>query len=141
MATFKLDIISLDGQLFSEEVESLVAPGSEGQVGILAHHAPMMVALQPGELIVRKSGEEGYLAVSGGFLEVRPDKVVILADAAERAEDIDLKRAEEARKRAEESLKAPMTGADLARTEAALRRSLVRLRTAEIARKRRKSST
>jgi len=140
LAKFRLDIICLDGPLFSEDVDSMVAPGSEGQVGILAHHAPMMAVLLPGEIMVRQSGEEKYLAVSGGFLEVRPDKVVVLADACEHAEDIDIKRAEEARKRAEERLKAPITGVDLARAEAALRRSLVRLRTAEMARKRRKSA-
>jgi F-type H+-transporting ATPase subunit epsilon len=89
-----------------------------------------MTMLQPGELLIRKDGGEQYLATSGGFLEVRPDKVVILADACERAEEIDMARAEAARLRAEETLKSRPAGADVAVAEAALRRSLARLKAA-----------
>ena len=131
MATMKLDIVTAEGVVFSEDVDVVVAPGIEGQLGILPHHAPLMTALQAGELRVRKAGEEFFLAISGGFLEVRPDRVIVLADAAEKAEEIDIARAEEAKRRAEESLSRPAPGADAARTEAALRRSLTRLKVVE----------
>jgi F-type H+-transporting ATPase subunit epsilon len=122
--------------VFSAEVSALIAWGVEGQLGILPHHAPLMTMLQPGDLMIRKDKEEEYLAISGGFLEVRPDKVIILADACERVDEIDIARAEEAKKRAQETLKvAPLT-VDAAVAEAALRRSIARLKVAE--RKRRK---
>jgi len=94
--------------------------------------------LQPGELMIRKNKSEEYLAISGGFLEVRPDKVVILADACERADEIDIERAEQAKKRAQETMKAAPLSAEAASAEAALRRSLARLRVAE---KRRRKPT
>jgi F-type H+-transporting ATPase subunit epsilon len=95
-----------------------------------------MTMLQPGDLMIRKDKQEEYLAISGGFLEVRPDKVIILADACERIDEIDIARAEEARKRAQETMKAAPLTAEAATAEAALRRSLARLKVAE--RKRRK---
>jgi F-type H+-transporting ATPase subunit epsilon len=132
MATFKLEIVTAERMVFSEEVSALIAWGIEGQLGILPHHAPLMTMLQPGDLMIRKDKEEEYLAISGGFLEVRPDKVIILADACERVDEIDIARAEEAKKRAQETLKtaAPLT-IDTAAAEAALRRSLARLKVAE----------
>lgn len=130
MSTFRLEVVTVGGVVFSEDVDMIVAWGSEGQLGILPHHAPLMTMLQPGELLIRKDGGEQYLATSGGFLEVRPDKVVILADACERAEEIDMARAEAARLRAEETLKSRPAGADVAVAEAALRRSLARLKAA-----------
>ncbi len=84
------DIVTAEQLVFSEDVDAVVAPGVEGQLGILPHHTPLMTMLQPGELRVRKSGEEFSLAISGGFLEVRPDRVIVLADAAERADEIDI---------------------------------------------------
>jgi F-type H+-transporting ATPase subunit epsilon len=93
--------------------------------------------LQPGELIIRKDDGESYLAVSGGFLEVRPEKVVILADACERADEIDIARAEDAKQRAGALMESPTADSDTAAAEAALRRSLVRLRVAERSRRRR----
>jgi F-type H+-transporting ATPase subunit epsilon len=93
----------------------------------------------PGELLVRKGGEEFSLAVTGGFIEVRPDRIIVLADAAERVEEIDVARAEEAKRRAEERLKAPAAEVDLLRAEAALRRSLVRLQVASRQKRRTKS--
>ena len=122
--------------VFSEDVTALIAWGVQGQLGILPHHAPLMTMLQPGDLLIRKDREEEYLAVTGGFLEVRPDKVIILADACERADEIDVARAEEAKKRAQETMKAAPLTVDAASAEAALRRSLARLKVAE--RKRRK---
>ncbi|MDP6494054.1 MAG: F0F1 ATP synthase subunit epsilon [Dehalococcoidia bacterium] len=132
MTTLNLEIITAERVVYSADVEMLVAPGVEGQLGILPFHAPLMTVLTPGELVVRVGGEETHMAVTGGFLEVRPDKVVVLADAAERAEEIDVDRAEAAMKRAEERLKSTDPGMDLEKTEAALWRSLTRLKVAEI---------
>ncbi|HMK77206.1 MAG TPA: F0F1 ATP synthase subunit epsilon [Thermodesulfobacteriota bacterium] len=136
MATFKLEIVTAERMVFSDEVTALLAWGVEGQLGILPHHAPLMTMLQPGDLMIRKDREEEYLALSGGFLEVRPDKVIILADACEGADEIDVVRAEEAKKRAQETMKAAPLTVDAASAEAALRRSLARLKVAE--RRRRK---
>ena len=134
-----LDIVTAERMVYSEEVDMVIAPGYEGQLGILPHHTPLMTTLLPGELRVKKGDEEVLLAISGGFLEVRPDRVVILADAAERAEEIDVERAEEARKRARERISQETElGIDGARAEAALRRSLARLRVAEMARRRKR---
>jgi F-type H+-transporting ATPase subunit epsilon len=137
MSPIKLDIVTAEKAVFSEDVDEVIAPGVDGQLGILPHHAPLMTMLEPGELVVKKGSDEFYLAVSGGFMEVRPDRIIVLADAAERAEDIDAARAEEARKRAEKMLEeryAP--GFDAAAAEAALRRSLIRLKLVERRRKR-----
>ena len=131
MATFKLEIVTAERMVFSDEVSALIAWGLEGQLAILPHHAPLMTMLQPGDLMIRKDKEEDYLAISGGFLEVRPDKVIILADACERVDEIDIARAEEAKKRAQETLKAGPLTADAAAAQAALRRSIARLKVAE----------
>jgi F-type H+-transporting ATPase subunit epsilon len=140
MATIKLDIVSAERLVFSEDVAEVVAPGVAGQLGILPHHAPLMTMLQPGELLVRKDGEEVILAISGGFLEVRPDRVIVLADAAERAEEIDVARAEEAMRRAQARMQHPAADVDLPRAEAAIRRALARLQVAEkVQRKRRRA--
>jgi len=139
MATLRLEIITAEREVFADDVNVVVAPGTEGQLGILPHHAPLITMLNPGELLIRKDNEETYMAITGGFIEVRPDKVIVLADACERAEEIDIARAEAAKSRAEEQLKTPVEKVDAARAEAALRRSLVRLQVAE--RRRRKSKT
>ena len=131
MATFKLEIVTAERMVFSEEVSALIAWGMEGQLAILPHHAPLMTMLQPGDLMIRKDKEEEYLAISGGFLEVRPDKVIILADACERVDEIDIARAEEAKKRAQETMKAAPLSVDAAAAQAALRRSIARLKVAE----------
>ena len=139
MAPMKLDIVTAEGVVYSDEVDVIVAPGIEGQLGILPHHAPLMTTLQPGCLVARKSGEEGIsLCISGGFLEVRPDRVIILADAAERAEDIDAQRAEEAKRRAEERLRHPTPGVDTVKVEASLQRALARLQVVEQTRRRKR---
>ncbi len=134
--TVRLDIVTAERVVFSEEVDMLVAPGVAGQLGVLPHHAPLMTILQPGELRVKKGGGESSLAISGGFLEVRPDRIIVLADAAERAEEIDIARAEAAKKRAEERLAHPTNEVDMARAEISLRRSLTRIRVAEKRRRR-----
>ena len=136
MATTRLDIVTAEGVVFSEDVDAVVAPAVEGQLGILPHHAPLMTMLLPGEMRVRKGGEELSLVITGGFLEVRPDRIIVLADAAERVEEIDVARAEEAKRRAEESLSRHLPEADEARAEASLRRSIARLKVVE--RRRRK---
>jgi F-type H+-transporting ATPase subunit epsilon len=124
--------------IFSDDVSAVIAWGVEGQLGILPHHAPLMTMLQPGDLTIRKDKEEEYIVISGGFLEVRPDKVIILADACERVDEIDVARAEEAKRRARETMKAAPLTAEAATAEAALRRSLARLKVAE--KRRRKPS-
>jgi F-type H+-transporting ATPase subunit epsilon len=132
VATLRLEVITAEREVLSEDVEVVVAPGMEGQLGILPRHAPLLTVLVPGELRARKpGGEELVLALSGGFLEVLPDRVIVLADAAERAEEIDLERAEAARRRAQERLAHPTPEIDLARAQASLQRALVRLRVAQ----------
>ncbi len=140
MPGIRLDIVTAERAVYSEEVDMVIAPGIEGQLGILPHHTPLMTALQAGELRVKKGGEEFSMAISGGFLEVRPDRVVVLADAAERAEEIDVARAETAKRRAQERLaEGRVPGTDEARAEAALLRSLARLKVATMVKRRRKS--
>ena len=131
MATFRLEIVTAERMVYSEDIDALVAWGVEGQLGILPHHAPLMTMLQPGDLMIRKGKEEDYFAISGGFLEVRPDKVIVLADACERADEINMARAEEAKKKAQETMKAAPMSVEAASAEAALRRSIARLKAAE----------
>ena len=137
MSGVRLDIVTAERVVYSEEVDAVIAPGVEGQLGILPYHAPLMTTLQPGELRVRGSDEEFSMAISGGFLEVRPDRVIVLADAAERAEEIDVARAEEAKRRAQEQLSLRTPEVDVAQAEAALHRSLARLEVGEKRRRRR----
>lgn len=137
MATIRLEIVTPEKMVFSGDVDAILAWGVDGQLGILPHHAPLMTMLQPGDLLIRKENKEEYLTISGGFLEVRPDKVVILADACERAEEIDVARAEAAKQRAQEALKTAATQVEAAAAEASLRRSLARLKAAERIRRRR----
>jgi len=136
VATFRLEVVTAERMVFADDVSEVVAWGVEGQLGILPHHAPLMTMLQPGDLVIKRDNEEEYLALSGGFLEVRPDKVIILADACERVEEIDIARAEAAKRRAEETLKERPPEVDTAAAEAALRRSLARLKVAEKRRRR-----
>jgi F-type H+-transporting ATPase subunit epsilon len=135
MASIKLDIVTAERVVFSDDVEIIMAPGIDGELGILPSHSPLMTMLVPGELRLKRSGEEFSLAISGGFLEIRPDRVIVLADTAERAEEIDAARAEEAKRQAQEQLSQPLAAGDAARIEASLRRSMIRLRVAEKRRK------
>ena len=128
MAPMRLEIITAEREVYSDDVDVLVAPGSEGELGILPHHAPLMTALQPGEIRVRKDGEEVFMAVSSGFLEVMDNKVTILADTAERSDEIDEARVQEALKRAEERIQMHSSDMDLERAVASLRRSQARLK-------------
>jgi len=131
MSPIKVDIVTAERVVYSEEVDIVIAPGTEGELGILPNHAPLMTTLQPGELVMRKAGEEYSLAISGGFMEVRPDRIIVLADAAERADEIDLARAEAAKQRAQERITKHEMGVDTAQAEASLRRALTRIRVAE----------
>jgi F-type H+-transporting ATPase subunit epsilon len=127
----KLEIVTAERQVFSGDVTTVIAEGTEGQMTVLPKHAPLITMLAPGELIIRKDGDELYMVISGGFMEVMPEKVIVLADACERSDEIDLERAAAAKKRAEERLKTITPDIDQSRAEAALRRSLARLRVAE----------
>ncbi len=129
MATMKLEIVTAEKLVYSEDVSGVVAPGMEGELGILPHHAPLLTILQPGELRIMKEGQaDSYLAVTGGFLEVMANKVVVLANAAERAEEIDEARAQEAVKRAQERLAHRGADMDLERALGSMRRAEARLK-------------
>jgi F-type H+-transporting ATPase subunit epsilon len=131
MSTVRLDFVSQDHMVFSGDVNEIVAPGIDGQLGILPKHAPLMTILSPGEVRVKRSDQEDlFFAVSGGWMEVRPDHVTILARTAERSDEIDLKRAEAARSRAEELLAQGVPREDRTGLEMALRRSRMRLKVA-----------
>jgi F-type H+-transporting ATPase subunit epsilon len=124
-----LQVVTAERILINEDVDNLVAPGSDGELGILPRHAPLLSGLKPGELRFRRGGEENFLAIGGGFIEVLNNKVIVLADSAERSEEIDLERAEAARRTAEQTLanRGQLSVEQLAAAEAALRRAMVRL--------------
>ncbi len=128
----RVEIVSQDRSVFEGDVDIVVAPGEDGEMGILPHHAPLLTTLKPGVLRVRYQGHEEVFAISGGVMEVQPAIVTVLADAAERAEEIDVSRAEEARRRAEASLASnvPRSSEAYLAAEAALRRSNLRLQVA-----------
>jgi F-type H+-transporting ATPase subunit epsilon len=133
-----VDIVTAERLVYSEqEVDELIVPGIVGELGVLPLHAPLLTMIQPGVLRIVKGGEEVAIAITGGFIEVRQNRVTILADAAERGEEVDVVRAEAARRRAEESLAARASTEDLLRAEAALKRALMRLKAAERVRRRR----
>jgi F-type H+-transporting ATPase subunit epsilon len=123
------DIVTQERSVFSEEVDYVSLPGSEGMMGILPNHAPMLTALAFGEVMVRNQGDEQFFAIGGGYAEVQPDRVIILADSAEYAGEIDLERAEKAREKAEQAMKegVPEDAAKYAQIEAALRRAEIRI--------------
>ena len=127
MAPMRLEIITAEHRVYSDDVDLVVAPGLEGQLGILPHHAPLMSSLQPGELIIRKDGEETYLAVSGGFLEVLDNQVTVLADAAERSDEIDEERAQAAMQLASERMVGREAEIELEQVAIAMRRAQIRL--------------
>ena len=126
--TLTLEIVTPTRMVVRDEVEEVVAPGSEGYFGVMGGHLPFMSTLKIGELAYRKNGRWRYLAVSWGYVEVRPDTVIVLADVAERAEDIDVARAERARGRAVELLgRREDETVDVARSEGALTKALTRI--------------
>ena len=122
-----LEIITAERQGYGEEVDMVIVPGIDGQLGILPHHAPLMTVLQPGEITIRKGGSDDYLAVTGGFLEVLGNRVSVLADAAERSDEIDEERAQEAMRRAQERITGQPAEMELGRAVASMRRAQIRL--------------
>ena len=126
----QLEIVSPERRAFTDEVDEVIVPGIDGQLGILPHHTRLITALGTGELRIKKGGTEQSLLISGGFVEVRPDKVVVMADLAERSDEIDEARAAEARKRAEAELEEAKDPVDIARVRAALQTALMRERIA-----------
>lgn len=137
MAKLHVGILTVEGVRFNGEADFVVAPGSQGELGILPRHIPLLTPLAAGAVKVRNDNDEQFFFVSGGFLEVRPDQVTILADSAERAEDIDESRAEEARRRAQSAIEQKAMDADRAAAIGALARAEARLRLAELRRRRR----
>ena len=131
-----LEIVTPERSLASEEVDEVQLPGSEGYFGVLPGHAPLLATLQVGELWYRVGQEKHYLAVAFGFVEVLPDRVTVLAQIAERPEDIDVPRAEAAKKRAEERVAKPQLDIDFERARIAMMKSLIRLQVAARARTR-----
>ncbi len=128
----QLDVVTPDRLVVAKQVEMVVAPGAEGEFGVLAGHIPFLSTLRSGELRYTTGGQVSYLSVTGGFAEVGPEKVTVLADSAEEAREIDIDRAKRAKERAEERLRmAKSEDTDYARAQAALQRALARLRVAE----------
>jgi F-type H+-transporting ATPase subunit epsilon len=125
---FQLEVVTPQRLIVSEDVDELVAPGVEGYFGVWPGHTPFMTTLKIGELSYKRRGEERFLAVSWGYAEVRPDKAIILVESAERSEEIDLARAEQAKTRAEERLRRwGDETTDFVRAQAALERALTRV--------------
>ena len=140
MSPLRLEIVTAERVVYSEDVELIVAPGKLGELGILPSHAPLLTVLTPGEIRVVKDNVESNLVVSGGFLEVLGDKVTVLADTAEQADEIDIERAEQALRRAEERVAAAPAELDLERALASIRLSQARIRTGARRRRRREGS-
>lgn len=127
-----LEIVTPERLAYEGEVDAVVCPGVEGELGILPHHAPLLTTLGFGELRMRTGGQEESFAIAGGFLQVRPDKVVVMAETADLASEIDLEAAEQARRDAERALaEGFVEPADLARARASMERALLRIRVAE----------
>ncbi len=139
MAGLHLTIVTAERTLLSEDgIELVSAPGVKGRLGILPSHTPLLTTLEPGDLYFRRGSEEVHVAVSGGFLQVDENRVVVLADTAERADEIEEARAEEARRRAEALLRQreKLSREELLRAEASLRKAIVRLKVARYRRPR-----
>ena len=128
----QLEIVTPERLVYQDEVESVNVPGVEGELGILPHHAPLVSTLGYGELRIRKGGAEESFAIVGGFVQVRPDKVVVMAETADMASEIDVEKAQEARREAERALESGYSeGADLSLARAQLQQALLRIRLAE----------
>jgi F-type H+-transporting ATPase subunit epsilon len=128
MATLKLEIVTPESKVYSEDVDMVTLPGVEGEMGIFPMHVPLMTQLTAGEIGVRKDGQDFFLAVGDGFVEITGDKVAILTDMAIKAESIDEAQAEEARKRAEARLSEKLSDEEIANANAALAHSLAQLK-------------
>jgi F-type H+-transporting ATPase subunit epsilon len=130
--TLHLEIVTPERLAYEDDVDMVLVPGIDGELGILPHHTPLVSLLGVGELEIRKGGTSESFAIAGGFLQVRPDKVVVMAETADLASDIDLEKAQEARREAEKMLETGFhEGADLAAARAQLQAALMRIRVAE----------
>jgi F-type H+-transporting ATPase subunit epsilon len=128
----QLEIVTPERQAWSGEVDAVFCPGIEGELGVLPHHAPLLSTLGIGELRIRTGDQEEYFAIAGGFVQVRPDKVVVMAELADLSSEIDLEAAEEARNEAQRAIQQGFEEpADLARARAAMERALLHIRVAE----------
>ena len=128
----RLEIVTPEKLAYEDDVDMVLVPGIDGELGILPHHTPLVSLLGVGELKIRKGGSEESFAIAGGFLQVRPDKVVVMAETADLAAEIDLEKAQQARAEAERALEAGyVEGADLSAARAELQRALIRIRVAE----------
>jgi F-type H+-transporting ATPase subunit epsilon len=138
MAKLTVEIVTAERQVYNEtDVDMVVAPGSEGVLGILPRHASLLTMLRPGSLRVKKDGTEQEMSVAGGFLQVNADRVLILADQAERADEIDAAKAEEARRQAEQALTEATRGGSSGQIEAARSALQVSLAQLKVVRRRR----
>lgn len=126
-ATLKLEIVTPEAKTYSEDVDMVTLPGVEGEMGIYPQHVPILTQINAGEVVVRKGGQDFFLAVGEGFVEITGDRVAILTDMAIRAENIDEAKAEEARKRAEARLSEKLDDEEAAMVSAALAHSLAQL--------------
>jgi F-type H+-transporting ATPase subunit epsilon len=133
-AHLQLQIVSADRSLVNEQVDEVEIPGADGYFGVLPGHTPLLALLGAGELWYRQGQEKHYLLIAFGFAEVQPDRVTILAQTAERAEEINVMRAEAARNRAQERMAKPTVDMDAERARIALLKSLIRLQVASRAR-------
>ncbi len=128
MATLKLEIVTPEGVTYSEQVEMVTLPGSEGEMGIYPNHVPLMTQVAAGEVAARRNGKDEFLAVGEGFVEITGDRVAILTDMAIKADNIDEAKAEEARKRAEARLAEKLDDEETVMVSAALAHSLAQLK-------------
>jgi F-type H+-transporting ATPase subunit epsilon len=135
--TMHVEVVTAERELYNGEADELIAPGTEGMLGILPRHAALLTTLKAGELRIKLGGAEEPLFVSGGFLEVSNNQATVLADTAEHAEEIDQARAEEARRRAQERLAQTTSNTERAELQAAMERAMERLKVSEIVRRRR----
>ena len=127
MATLRLEIVTPDARTYSDDVEMVTLPGVEGEMGIYPQHVPLMTQLVPGEIIVRKDGQDSFLAVGEGFVEVTAERVAVLTDMAIRSDDIDEAKAEQARRTAEQRLAQQISDEEAAVVNASLAHSLAQL--------------
>ena len=135
---FAFSAVTAEGVVAERELDSVTVPTGDGEITVLPHHIPLVSTVVPGVLVMRQGADEEHLAVAGGFLQVESEKVTVLADYAERADDIDASRAEAARKRAEDALAGTLEKEEFAETQAALAKSLAQLRASELIKHRKK---
>jgi len=128
MATLKLEIVTPEAKIYSEDVDMVTLPGVEGEMGVFPAHIPLMTQVAHGEIVARKDGQDHYLAIGEGFVEITGERVAVLTDMAMKADDIDEARAEEARKRAEARLAEKLSDEETASVQAALAHSLTQLK-------------